>query len=139
MKNIKALFLVLTTICIFGCRKENGNSIEVEKKTRLVRIESKGPISEYKIISRDTKKLIIHKTKPKYTNVTSGGQFNNISYEERIDLSSNELLTMQVPVTKDLKSFSLKVGGTNYSQLREDRNLNVYYIDFVSPADDYKD
>lgn len=138
MKNIKSLVLVLVIFSSFGCTKDKENISEQKIRSTLIRLESKGPISEYKIISRDTEKEIVNVVKPKYKSATPNSGFTTTYiYEEQIDLSTNERLTIKVPVTKDLIWFTIRVGGKTFSNSKISFQPHVYNIDFVSPADEY--
>lgn len=138
MKNIKSLVLVLVIFSSFGCTKDKENISENKIRSTLVTLESKGPISEYKIISRDTEKVLANVVKPKYKSATpNSGLTTTYKYEEQIDLSTNERLTIKVPVTKDLIWFTIRVGGETFSNSKISFQPHVYNIDFVSPPDEY--
>lgn len=138
MKNIKSLFLIPIILCSFGCSKEKEENRERTKISTLVRLESRGPISEYKIISRDTEKVLANVVKPKYKSAETNSDLTiSYQYEEQINMSTNERLTIKVPVTKDLVRFSITVGGESFGNPKISFQPHVYNIDFVSPPDEY--
>jgi len=133
MKKVIQIALIILLIFTISCSKEN-EPVYVEKKfSKLINISSTGIIKEYKIINTLTKKEILKVIDPKPTSLRQVIDVIYATYSDKVDITDQEKLTIQVPITEDIKSFSIQIGSSTYSLPKRDTKLNIYYIDFEAP------